>query len=77
MKKSKQYWKLSSTANCHKYIRMRIDYEQSLFWREKRGQQSRMWSFCLARFTLRTKEKGRLFVVYAHANVLATISGTA
>ena len=32
MKQSKQYWKLSSTANCHKHIRMRIDYEQSLFF---------------------------------------------
>ena len=31
MKQSKQYWKLSSTANCHKHIRMRIEYEQSLF----------------------------------------------
>lgn len=31
MKQSKQYWQLSSTANCRKYNRMRIDYEQSLF----------------------------------------------
>ena len=38
MKQSKQYWQLSSTANCHKYIRMRIDYEQSLFFLSPSGE---------------------------------------
>ena len=41
MKQSKQYWKLSSTANCHKHIRMRIDYEQSLFFLSPSSENAR------------------------------------
>ena len=38
MKQSKQYWQLSSTANCRKHILMRIDYEQSPFFLSPSGE---------------------------------------
>ena len=69
MKQSKQYWKLSSTANCHKHIRMRIDYEQSLFFLSQSNEmrETEMTTRVTAALVSRAKrETARILHVYCN-----------
>ena len=69
MKQSKPYWKLSSTAYCHKNICMRIDYKQSLFFLTPSSEtrETKMTTRVTAALVSRVKrETARILHVYGN-----------
>lgn len=67
MKQSKQYWQLSSTANCRKHIR--IDYEQSPFFLTPSSEthETKMTTRVTAALFSRAKrETARILHVYGN-----------